>query len=252
MRKKDHFVSLKMAYVFALYIFTFLLRPGWPRSHRLSDEDPHRAWLLLHHHRREGDREGHQGEALLCRPRLRAGDGHRRQLQQPREVLRASRRSGHHHRQREVPLSRGSLPAFLPWYGVLWHPRDHLQLHHEVRRRHQEGPVRQHRPLRWNHHVPRYRRQDAEGDHRTGSLHNEDQDHRSSREEVLRLDRRIHPGFSIHLPADVDLQTGVRRVWTFHCPQEMFLMCLCRNPHHFVLLSAFLFQCNVVHWSLHL
>merc|ERR1711974_588281 len=54
-----------------------------------------------------------QGEALLCRPRLRAGDGHRRRLHLPREVLRASRRSGHHHRQREVPCPRGPLPAFL-------------------------------------------------------------------------------------------------------------------------------------------
>merc|ERR1719270_1891574 len=37
-------------------------------------------------------------------------------------------------------------------------------------------------------------------------------DHRSPREEVLRLDRRLHPGFPLHLPADVDLQAGVRRV----------------------------------------
>merc|ERR1712172_453121 len=73
----------------------------------------------------------------------------------------------------------------------------------------QEGPVRQHRPLRRHHHVPRHRRQDAEGDYRSRPLHNEDQDHRSSREEVLRLDRRIHPGFPVHLPADVDLQAGI-------------------------------------------
>merc|ERR1712203_979568 len=44
------------------------------------------------------------------------------------------------------------------------------------------------------------------------SLHHQDQDHRSPREEVLRLDRRLHPGFPLHLPADVDLQAGVRRV----------------------------------------
>merc|ERR1712211_60979 len=63
---------------------------------------------------------------------LRAGDGHRCLLQLPGEVLRASRRPGDHHRQREVQVSRGSLPAQLPGYGVLRHPRDHLQLHHEV------------------------------------------------------------------------------------------------------------------------
>merc|ERR1712107_32558 len=55
------------------------------------------------------------------------------------------RRPGHHHRQREVQVPRCSLPAQLPGHGGLRHPRDHLQLHHEVRRRHQEGPVRQHR-----------------------------------------------------------------------------------------------------------
>merc|ERR1712233_109498 len=51
-----------------------------------------------------------------------------------------------------------------------------------------------------------------------------DQDHRSPREEVLCLDRRIHPGLPVHLPADVDLQAGVRRVWPIHCAQEMLLI----------------------------
>merc|ERR1711928_270972 len=73
-------------------------------------------------------------EKLLRRPGLRAGDVHCRCLHLPREVLRASRRPGDHHRQREVQVSRGSLPAQLPGNGGLRHPRDHLQLHHEVRR----------------------------------------------------------------------------------------------------------------------
>merc|ERR1712090_65870 len=81
-----------------------------------------------------------------------------------------SRRPGHHHRKRAFPLPRGSLPAFLPRNGGLRHPRDHLQLHHEVRRGHQEGPVRQHRHVRRHHHVPRYCRSYAEGDHRPRSL----------------------------------------------------------------------------------
>merc|ERR1719167_248199 len=38
------------------------------------------------------------------------------------------------------------------------------------------------------------------------ALHHQDQDHRSPREEVLRLDRRIHSRLSLHLPVDVDLQ----------------------------------------------
>merc|ERR1712107_407478 len=40
------------------------------------------------------------------------------------------------------------------WVLSRWHPRDHLQLHHEVRRRHQEGPLRQRCSVRWFHHVP--------------------------------------------------------------------------------------------------
>merc|ERR1711988_1707142 len=77
-----------------------------------------------------------QGEALLRRPRLRAGDGHRCLILLPLEELRASRRSGHHHRKRALPLPRVSLPAILLGYGICWYPLDHLQLHHEVRRRH--------------------------------------------------------------------------------------------------------------------
>merc|ERR1712211_134601 len=43
------------------------------------------------------------------------------------------------------------------------------------------------------------------------------------REEVLRLDRRLHPGFPLHLPADVDLQAGVRRVRPIHRPPQVLL-----------------------------
>ena len=32
---------------------------------------------------------------------------------------------------------------------------------------------------------------------------------RASRAEVLGVDRRLHPGLPVHLPADVDLQAGV-------------------------------------------
>merc|ERR1711972_1011062 len=82
---------------------------------------------------------------------------------------------------------------------------------------------RQHRTLWRHHHVPWYRRQDAEGDHRPGPLHHQDQDHCSPREEVLCLDRRLHPGIPLHLPADVDLQAGVRRVRPIHCPPQVLL-----------------------------
>ena len=48
-------------------------------------------------------------------------------------------------------------------------------------------------------------------------------DYCSPRAEVLSLDRRLHPGLSLHLPADVDQQA---RVWwggALHCPQKVLL-----------------------------
>ena len=37
------------------------------------------------------------------------------------------------------------------------------------------------------------------------------------------MDRRLHPGFPVHLPADVDQQAGVWWVRPQHCPQEVLL-----------------------------
>ena len=48
-------------------------------------------------------------------------------------------------------------------------------------------------------------------------------DHCSPREEVLCMDRWLHPGLPVHLPADVDQQAGVRWVRPQHCPQEVLL-----------------------------
>merc|ERR1712045_360715 len=81
------------------------------------------------------------------------------------------------------------------------------------------------------------------GDYGPRPLDHEDQDHRPTREEVLCLDRRLHPGFSLNLPADVDLKAGVRRVRPLHCAQEVLLRsfsskaanALC--PHLFVSLG---------------
>ncbi|TKR82578.1 hypothetical protein L596_016277 [Steinernema carpocapsae] len=69
--------------------------------------------------------------------------------------------------------------ALFPGNGIRRNPRDLVQLDHEVRHRHPQGPLRQHRPLRRHHHVPWNRRSHAEGDHRPRPQHHEDQDHRS-------------------------------------------------------------------------
>merc|ERR1719370_451186 len=83
--------------------------------------------------------------------------------------------------------------------------------------------------------VPRYRRSYAEGDHRLGSFHHEDQDHCSSREKVLRLDRGLHLGFPLHLPGDVDLQAGVRRGRPRNRPPQVLLRSVAR--HLYLLLT---------------
>merc|ERR1712042_316347 len=198
-------------------------RLGRTRLDRLPHEDHVRERLLHGDHRRARDRPRHQGEALLRRPRLRAGNGHRRLLLLHREVLRVARWPDRHRWQRAFPLPRVHVPPCLPRYGGRRHPRRLLQLHHEVRHRSPQGSLCQHRPLWWHNHVPRYRRSYAEGDHRLGSFHHEDQDHRYSREEVLRLDRRLHLGFPLHLPGDVDLQAGVRRGWPRNRPPQVLL-----------------------------
>lgn len=37
------------------------------------------------------------------------------------------------------------------------------------------------------------------------------------------MDRRIHPRLPVHLPTDVDLKAGIRRVWSINCSQKMLL-----------------------------
>merc|ERR1712168_692400 len=105
--------------------------------------------------------------------------------------------------------ARGPLPAIFLGNGVMRYPRDNLQLYHEVRCRHQEGPVCKHCFVRRYHHVPRHCRPYAEGNHCPCTLSDEDQDHCPTREEVLSMDWRIYLGISFHLPTDVDQQAGI-------------------------------------------
>merc|ERR1739838_295001 len=63
-----------------------------------------------------------------------------------------------------------------------------------------KGLVRQQRPLRWYHGVPRYCRSNAERNHCFGSIHHESQDHLPTRKEILRLDWWFHLGLPLHLP----------------------------------------------------
>jgi actin len=78
-------------------------------------------------------------------------------------------------------------------------------------------------PVWWYHHVPRYLRPYAKGDHRPCPVVHEGQDHRSPGAQVLRLDRWFHFGLALHLPADVDLKAGVRRERSLDRPPQVLL-----------------------------
>merc|ERR1712146_15049 len=62
-----------------------------------------------------------------------------------------------------------------------------------------------------------------QGADRSGPVDHEDQDHRPPGAQVLGVDWRLHPGLAVDLPADVDLQGGVRRVGPVDCPPQVLL-----------------------------
>jgi hypothetical protein len=65
--------------------------------------------------------------------------------------------------------------------------------------------------------------QNAEGNNSPCTFNNEDKDHCSTRKEIFCLDWWFHLSILIYLPANVDFQTGIWWVWSFNCPQKMFL-----------------------------
>lgn len=71
----------------------------------------------------------------------------------------------------------------------------------------------------------RYRWPNAKRNHISRSQHHEDKDHRSSREEVLRVDWRLDSSFPFNVPANVDFEAGVRRVWPLYRTSQVLLIC---------------------------
>merc|ERR1712118_534119 len=55
------------------------------------------------------------------------------------------------------------------------------------------------------------------------TIYDEDQGGGAPGKEVLCVDWWLHPVFTEHIPADVDLQAGIRRVWPHDCPPEVLL-----------------------------
>lgn len=75
----------------------------------------------------------------------------------------------------------------------------------------------------WYYYVPWSCRPYAEGDYHSCSFFHEGQDHCSPGAQVLRLDRWFYSCFAVHLPANVDLQAGVRRERPLHRSPQVLL-----------------------------
>merc|ERR1712216_871256 len=73
----------------------------------------------------------------------------------------------------------------------------------------------------------------------------EGQGDRAARAQVLGLDRRLDPLVALDVPADVDLEAGVRRVGPVHCPPQVLLSarCLRAGPGHIFYGVAAAFSC---------
>ena len=120
-------------------------------------------------------------------------------------------------------MSRGSFPTFPNRQGGLRYSRLHFPDHHEVRHRYQKRLVRQHRHVRRHDHVPRHCRENDQGAHCPCTLNNEDQGRRTPRKKILRMDWWFYSCLSVYFPTDVDFESRVRRIWSFHRPQKMLL-----------------------------
>merc|ERR1711981_924086 len=114
-------------------------------------------------------------------------------------------------------------PSLIGGQGGCWCARDHVQHHHEVRRRHPQGLVRQHRHVWWLHYVPRHPGPSHQGDGCPCTTHDEDQGRGTPRAQILCVDWRVHPVVAGHLPVDVDHQGGVRGCWPQHCAPQVLL-----------------------------
>ena len=187
--------------------------PGGSRPDGRADEDSDGARVLVHDDGGAGDRAGYEGEAGVRGDRLRAGVGHGAEQLVAGEELRAAGRAGDHDRGGAVPVPGGAVQPVADRDGGCGDPRDDVQLDHEVRRGHPEGPVREHRAVGRVDDVSGDRGPDEQGDHGAGTVEHEDQGGGASGEEVQRVDRRVDLGISEHFPAGTCVGGNVEVVW---------------------------------------
>ncbi len=117
-------------------IFTATCHPSvrscWSWSDWCSYENSHWAWLLIYHHCRAGNCEGHEGKACLCCYWFWAGVGHCSHQFLIGKELWATRWTGDYYWCWAFQVPWGSFQSISCWYGSSRHPWNHLQLHHEV------------------------------------------------------------------------------------------------------------------------
>merc|ERR1711959_738016 len=77
--------------------------------------------------------------------------------------------------------------------------------------------------------VPGDRGADDEGADGARAVDDEDQGDRAAGAEVLSLDWRVDPVVAVDVPADVDLEAGVRREWANDCPPQVLLSAGCAS-----------------------
>merc|ERR1711879_903055 len=126
-------------------------------------------------------------------------------------------------------VSRSALPAELCRKGGERHPRHKFPVNYEMRCGYSKGPLFQRCSL-WGHDDVRgNRRAYDKGAHSTRALDHENQSGRSTRAEVLSVDRWVDSLFFEYFPADVDFEGRICRVGPNNRAQEVLLRLCCQG-----------------------
>ena len=175
-------------------------------------------WVRATSHN-EGD------DDILCR-KLRLRPLRSIRVQGLRESFLIARWKQNYPRKRAILLPRDSFPAWAClkiWHRWGRHPKVHLRLNHEVRRRHQKRLFQTHYDCRWQHFVPQHFSEALARDQCPCTSQSSHQNYWEPRAQVLSLARRLYPRNSVHVPWHVDHEIWVWRVRSLCHPPQVLL-----------------------------